>query len=111
MRLTDLKPEFLKFVADGSFFRTDIMEGADGLKFLCPKCYTANNGPEGTHSVICWFEDRVPPEVSPAPGRWKPVGTDYTNLSFVPGKQSCSVLLLGGCNWHGFITNGEVSLA
>lgn len=81
---------------------------ADGIFFLCPKCFAANGGKVGTHGVLCWFEDRVPDDVVPGPGRWKPTGTGYDDLSFVPGKHSNSVLLLGdGCGWHGFVTNGS----
>lgn len=57
--------------------------------------------------MVCWFEGKVPDDAEPKPGRWNPTGTGYGDLSFVPGKKSNSVLLLGGCAWHGFITNGE----
>jgi hypothetical protein len=83
---------------------------ADGVSFLCPKCFAENGGPVGTHSVICWFQDRVPDDAFPKPGRWNPVGTSLDDLSFVPGKKSHSVLLTGeGCAWHGFVTNGDAS--
>jgi hypothetical protein len=83
---------------------------ADGVMFLCPKCYAENGGPVGTHSVICWFAGRVPDGVDPKPGRWTPTGTGLHDLTFVPSAgRSCSVLLLGGCGWHGFVANGDVS--
>jgi hypothetical protein len=87
----------------------DRLEDADGVRFLCPKCYQANGVPLGTHSVICWFEDRVTDDAQPGPGRWKPTGTGIEDLTFVVGKRSNSVLLLGGCKWHGFITNGDAT--
>lgn len=83
---------------------------AHGISFLCPKCFAENRGPVGTHLVVCWFHGKVPGDADPKPGRWNPVGTGYDDLSFVPGHgKSNSVLLLGGCRWHGFITNGDVS--
>lgn len=88
----------------------DTLKEAQGLQFLCPKCFHANGGAEGTHTVLCWFEDRVPPKLMPGPGRWKPQGTAIENLSFVPGKKSHSVLLTGGCAWHGFVTDGKATV-
>jgi len=44
------------------------LENAHGLQFLCPKCFEENKGPVGTHSVICWFEDKVPEDAYPGPG-------------------------------------------
>jgi hypothetical protein len=83
---------------------------ADGLSFLCPKCFAENRGPVGTHTVICWFEGKVPDDAVPGPGRWNPVGTGLDDLSFVPGKRSPSVLLTGdGCAWHGFVTAGDAT--
>jgi hypothetical protein len=77
---------------------------AHGISFLCPICFHTSH-----HSVICWFEDKVPDSAKPGPGRWNPVGTGLDDLTFVPGKKTQSVQLLGGCNWHGFVTNGDAS--
>jgi hypothetical protein len=85
----------------------DVLADAHGLMFLCPKCFAANGGPVGTHSIIAWFEDKVPDNAEPVPGRWYPQGTGYGDLSFVPHKKSNSILLTGGCQWHGFVTNGQ----
>jgi hypothetical protein len=122
MKLTDLEPQFLRYEKrpcepnvwiDGMcsdkpyreyFHNADTLAEADGISFLCPICLNDSH-----HSVICWFEDKVPDDLKPNPGRWNPVGTDYHDLSFVPGAKSNSVLLLCGCAWHGFITNGEVT--
>lgn len=87
----------------------DLLAEAHGLQFLCPKCFVTNGGDVGTHSVICWFEGKVPDDVAPKPGRWNPVGTGIDDISFVPGQKSNSVLLLGGCDWHGFVTNGDAT--
>lgn len=78
---------------------------ADGVFFLCPKCFAANAGPIGTHAVICWFSGHVPDWIEPGPGRWNPAGTGIENLTFVePG--AVSVALRGGCEWHGFVRDG-----
>lgn len=87
----------------------DTLAEADGIQFLCPKCFAAHGGPRGTHRVICWFEGKVADGVEPGPGRWNPKGTGIDDLSFVPGAKSNSVLLQGGCNWHGFVTNGDAT--
>ena len=105
VKLTELKPHFLQLTEGrGRFHRIDNLAEADGLLFLCPKCFTGDG-----HSVICWFEDKVPDNLEPLPGRWKPAGTSYEDLSFVVGKRSNSIALVGGCAWHGFITKGEVT--
>lgn len=118
MKLTDLEGTFLVFEtehrAGEKFPRVshrligDRLDGAHGVMFLCPLCYAKNGGPTGTHSVICWFEGRVPDSASPKPGRWHPAGTGLADLTFVP-PGAVSVQLLGGCGWHGFVRNGDAS--
>lgn len=105
MRLADLEPEFLKIVDDRSHRRDATFQDCDGIFFLCPLCFKANNGPVGTHGVICW-KPHVPQTRSPTPGRWSIEGTGFHDLSLVAG--SSSVLLMGGCNAHFFIKNGEI---
>lgn len=88
----------------------DALDQADGVWFLCPKCYVDNGGPVGTHAVLCWFVGRVPDDVDPKPGRWTPTGTGLSDLTFVPSPgRSHSVLLMAGCGWHGFVTNGDAT--
>jgi hypothetical protein len=82
----------------------DTLAEADGIIFLCPLCYRKDN-----HSVICWFEGKVSDDVKPGPGRWNPVGTGIDDITFVPGKKTQSVALQGGCNWHGFVINGDAT--
>ena len=110
MRLQDLEAKFIKLTGDDSHIECPPWE-ADGIRFLCPKCYAIDNSPIGTHSVICWFF-WVPPHISPGPGRWTPDGENgIHDLTFVPGSppKACSVLLLGGCGWHGFVKGGDAS--
>lgn len=113
MRLRDLDATFLKVLPpDGEghrWFQTGVaLSEADGVQFLCPKCFAANGGKVGTHSVICWFAGRVDGELDPKPGRWNPSGTGLDDLTFVP-PGAVSVQLIGGCNWHGFVSNGSAA--
>ena len=114
MRLVDLEPQFRRYEErDGHIYLVpvDSIEQAQGIDFLCPKCFAENKGLIGTHKVICWSSSRgVPDHARPGPGRWRLEGTGYSDLSLMeePGK-SRSVQLHGGCAWHGFVTNGEVT--
>jgi hypothetical protein len=115
MRLTDLEPQFIKYVVkDGGVFYSpvDTLAEADGIDFLCPVCFLKNGGNVGTHMVACWFEGKVADDVTPGPGRWNPTGTGYGDLSFVPGKRSNSVQLTGGgCAAHFHITDGDIKIS
>jgi hypothetical protein len=130
MKLVELEPQFLKlgpqeeyrgeFAFDpmdpskGTYFETrkrqtylnvDEFTQADGVMFLCPKCFLQNSGPRGTHMCICW-QPRVPLIISPGPGRWNFQGSNYDDLTLVAG--SSSILIQGGCNAHFWIRNGEI---
>ena len=88
----------------------DTLAEADGVWFLCPKCFAANGGIVGTHAVLCWFVGKVPDAVDPKPGRWTPTGTDLGDLTFVPSEgRSQSVLLTSGCGWHGHVVRGDAA--
>ena len=107
MRLTELEPEFWKFVDDKNFEVVDTIAEADGLRLLCPACFQTNGGPVGTHSVVCW-EPNVPAHITPGPGRWTMTGSGFHDLSLVAG--SSSVHLTGpGCGAHFVVANGEVT--
>jgi hypothetical protein len=108
MRLTDLSPEWLKVETPTRFTIVDSIEKADGIYFLCPKCWAANGGPVGVHGVICW-RPHVPNPPTPGPGRWEFQGTGFTDLTLVAG--SSSVLLVGGCAAHFFIRSGEIAMS
>lgn len=108
VKLLDLDPKFLKRLDDTTFQHEGVsFADADGIRFLCPKCWVANKGPVGTHIVICWGP-HVPKTTPPVPGRWMLVGTGYEDLSLVAG--SSSIQLTSGCMWHGFIKDGEATL-
>jgi len=83
----------------------DVIGQADGVIFLCPKCFHDNGGPVGTHSVICW-SPAVSQDHVPRPGRWNLVGTAIDDLTLVAG--SSSVQLQGGCGAHFFVRGGRV---
>jgi hypothetical protein len=106
MKLTDLDACFIKLTDERGSHRTDAsFDDCDGISFLCPKCYAANNGPVGTHTVICW-KPHVPQTISPKQGRWNFRGTGMHDLTLFAG--SSSILLTGGCAWHGFVGFGGV---
>jgi hypothetical protein len=109
MKLSELEPTFLVIVDEKTMRHTDDIQGADGVMFLCPKCYGHNAGPVGTHQVLCW-QPHVPQSRDPKPGRWRLVGTGYADLTLVAG--SSSILLMSWCvrpgcpNWHGWPEGG-----
>lgn len=108
MRLTELQPRFLKRESADNFRCRDVsMTDADGIWFLCPKCFKNKGGPVGTHSIICW-EPSVPQDTTPTGGRWTIEGTGFDDLTLVAG--SSSVLLKGGCNAHFFVRNGQIEM-
>lgn len=108
MRLADLEPTFLSITTPTSYQMHDDIAKADGLMFLCPKCFQQNGGNVGTHAVICWTP-KVPQDVEPKPGRWEILGTGYGDLELRAG--SSSVLLTSGCMAHFFVRNGEIVMA
>jgi hypothetical protein len=110
MRLGDLSPRLMRIITPNKHYQdVDALADAQGVLFLCPKCFVANNGPIGTHSVLCWFLGRgVLDTEKPLPGRWNALGAGLHDLTLQAG--SSSILLTGeGCRWHGFITNGAVT--
>lgn len=117
MRLTDLDPRFLTFDRgeDGyeRYGAADGIEDAQGIMFLCPKCFAANgNMRRGVHQVVCWSRSRgVPDDATPGPGRWALYGTGYDDLTLAadPPNSMRSVKLARGCKWHGHITDGVIT--
>jgi hypothetical protein len=127
MRLRDLDAKFihdLKLHPFVSFRLAEELVGSFGIEFLCPKCFQDNSGKVGTHAIICWWAGKVPDDLHPKPGRWTPSGTSLDDLTFIPGNppRATSVFLNAkhkdpatgidipvGCQWHGFVTNGEAA--
>ena len=123
MKLAQLEPEFLRREERPDhvyFVPVATIAEAQGVQFLCPKCFVAKGGPIGTHGVICWSRSAgVPDSAEPGPGRWRLVGSSLEDLSLMeePGF-SRSVALKCEClepdgkpgaGWHGYITNGEAT--
>lgn len=104
MRLSELEPQFIRVIDDRTDRYVDALAEAQGIMFLCPKCFTTNGGPVGTHMVICWFKDRaVPDDRRPLPGRWGVSGTGYDDLTL-----DGSIRIRGGCEWHEHVKDGEI---
>jgi len=104
MTLDQLEATLIEWSPNGHWRNVSTVPEASGVMFLCPKCYTKNGGPIGTHQVICWFRDRgVPDSEIPKPGRWLVSGTSIKNLTLAP-----SVQLGGPCRWHGFVRDGAI---
>jgi hypothetical protein len=91
MKLSDLEATFVRRVDERTMREGVPLTDADGIRFLCPKCYAAKGGAVGTHFVLCWFAGRVPDSEKPGPGRWVPSGTGIEDLTFIgPAPQACS---------------------
>lgn len=114
LTLRDLQAKLIRLTNDdGSSVIVPSVDQAQGVRFLCPVCFLRNGRKRpGAHSVICWSSSAGVPEITrPGPGRWRLVGTTLDDLRLMeePGK-SRSVLLLGGCAWHGFVTAGNIEI-
>ena len=107
MKLTDLDPKFLKREHSHMFRNVENIGEADGIQFLCPKCFAANGGKVGTHAVICW-QPNVPQDTFPTGGRWSMEGKGLDDLTLVAA--SSSVLLRGGCEAHFFVRGGVIQM-
>jgi len=114
MQLFELDPHFLvceKSLQSEIHREVETLVQAQGLKFLCPKCFTRNNGSVGTHAIVCWSRSRGAPDTaSPKGGRWRFSGTGFYDLSLDAETfmGASSIALNGGCCWHGYITDGSV---
>lgn len=122
MRLRDLDASFVGEVNGSSSKQLSDVDGAQGIMFQCPKCAQGKEVQEkdgerfviGVHYVLCWFSnprnaEKVPISLAPTPGRWQFEGNSIDDITFI-GPDAASVLLFGGCSWHGFIRNGDASV-
>lgn len=85
----------------------DTLADAQGVFMRCPKCA----GPDGTgHYRQVTFAGRGVTDEQGShgraggPTRWNVSGSGLDDLTTTP-----SILLEGGCGWHGFITNGDAA--
>jgi hypothetical protein len=106
MKLLEIKPQFIKAESTSLYKNVDDIKLADGIMFLCPKCFENNKGEVGTHSILCW-QPHISQDYTPKPRRWKFLGTGYNDLTLQAG--SSSILLQGeGCQAHFFIRKGNI---
>jgi hypothetical protein len=109
MNLRELEAEFVRSTP-GGFEQVETIAEAEGLWFLCPKCFKDNGGKVRTHMILCW-NPLAPADRDPRPGRGLFAGTSLDDLTLdaVPPEKKRSVLLLGGCNAHFHVTAGEIT--
>ena len=100
MRLIDLNPEWIGSGGEGIFDKdmnpSPARHGV-GVMFDCPcgcgtRCFIPFTQPLDGGSSIDYHVT------------WERTGDSFENLTLTP-----SILRIGGCGWHGFITNGEVT--
>jgi len=104
--LSELHPQFLRILhekVNGHVWEhVDTIQEADGLMFSCPACHNKRNaaGIRMDHKVAVWIPGTDPGTAGKA--RWHMTGSSYLDVTLTP-----SVRILGHCQWHGYITNGE----
>ena len=80
------------------------LSNAQGILFQCPKCHSIDG-----HYCSVTFSDKGVADHQGThnskgkPTRWMVSGNGFHDLTIMP-----SIQLEGGCNWHGYISNGEV---
>lgn len=99
------------------FYPVERLADAHGISFLCPKSFTKNGGPKGTHSVYVWFAGSPVPvhigrNTAGQAVRWSAAGTGLGDLTLTPSilEQDDDCQAEWRCGWHGFITNGQATL-
>ena len=105
----ELDGQLLALEDDNTFRHVDTVAEADGIRFLCPKCFQENNGPIGTHSIVIFFSKCPKAQQLMGHSGWNAAGRDLSDLTFT-GPGAASVLLKTGCKYHGFIKNGTASI-
>jgi hypothetical protein len=89
--------------------RVETLAEAQGIFFRCPKCANGNGHGHGHYCQVT-FAGRGVADTQGChgkngePTRWQVSGTGLDDLTTTP-----SILLYGGCEWHGFITNGDAT--
>jgi hypothetical protein len=101
MKLNELNPVFLQTggpgVTDASGCGIPVTLGV-GVAFDCP-CGDASED----HRCYVPFANPIGPGPHVNDRGWRRTGDTFDTLTLTP-----SVLRIGGCRWHGFITDGEV---
>ena len=85
------------------FCEVQTVAEADRVMFVCPM--------QGcSHRIAVDFAGRNTPDEAcirndqGRPVRWNASGSTIEDLTLTP-----SILILSGCKWHGFVTNGETT--
>jgi hypothetical protein len=104
MKLIDLNPRWVGAGGEG-VFRADGTPAPErrgvGISFDCP-CGKAHEGPSRVYVHIDPPFDGGPPIDTPD-HVWKRQGETFFELTLTPSLQR-----IGGCLWHGAVSNGEV---
>lgn len=108
VRLAQLDPHFVILIPGTKpmLKRVGSIELADGLGFLCPKCWRDSLG-KSTVRVLVWQPLKVPEAALPGPGRWAIVGTGVDDLSLLA--RAPVIDPSHGCGWRGVVELGLVS--
>lgn len=100
MKLVDLDPRWIQAGGEGIYDK-DMKPVPErhgvGISFICP-CGCGTRCAVMFTNPICGGEpirDRT---------TWERIGDTFEGLTLTP-----SILRVGGCEWHGFITNGAIS--
>ncbi len=109
--LSQLEAEFLKcsletagpFVGRDLLSRVATLAEADGIMFMCPKCFETNG-----HQVRVFFRGRGAPDrlgknSKGVTVRWNASGTGLADLVLTP-----SIQIEGCCGWHGFVGSSGI---
>jgi len=100
MKLTDLEPEFIRYLGGNRWMFTATTyypNEADGIAFKCPKC---------SEQLICW-SSKISTEVYPGPNRFHILGTNFSDMTL---KGTISDLIPHECEPLFFIENGYIHL-
>lgn len=112
MRLIELHPAWIGAGGPGIFNADNtpaMPRSGIGLMFDCPKgcpCDSEDHRVERHFVAFANPLDGGPP-FEPGRPMWTRTGDDFETLTLAPSIHS--VIEKGGCGWHGFITNGEVT--
>lgn len=128
MRLRDLDAQFIGRQVGRTYWRLgDAIDGAQGVRFQCPKCAIGCEAGEedgrrfvrGAHYVQIWFAN---PRNAPVadheadPGseshhRWTVAGNSIDDLTLSPSVNLDipNLIAVDHCRWHGWVKNGEAA--
>lgn len=112
MKLTELHPQWIGAGGDG-IYNADMtpapLRHGIGLLFDCPKGCLSDIEDRGVErhyvSLANPLDGGAPFEANRS--LWTRTGEDFETLTLTP--RIHSVVEKGGCGWHGWITNGEVT--